>query len=122
MGSVNIAELKDRLSSYLQRVRAGEELVIRDRKLPIAKIVPLRDEDMDLEELSLVATGQLTLPTQKLDYKRFWAIGGRARRSQRIADAIQRAVEADREESYVDLLGHKRNPSSLRARAKRSRS
>jgi len=119
---VNIAELKDQLSSFLQRVRAGEELVIRDRKLPIAKIVPLRREEMDLEELSLVAAGQLTLPKQKLDQRRFWAIGAGSRRNRRVLEAIQRAVAAEREENYGGLLGHKRNSSSLRARAKRSRS
>ena len=36
MLAVNIAELKARLSSYLQRVRAGEEIVTRDRNLPVA--------------------------------------------------------------------------------------
>jgi prevent-host-death family protein len=53
VGSVIIAELKDQLSSFLHRVRAGEELVIRDRNLPIAKIIPLRGEDMNPEDLSL---------------------------------------------------------------------
>ena len=32
MKSVNIAQLKNRLSSYLNEVRAGEEIVIRDRE------------------------------------------------------------------------------------------
>jgi prevent-host-death family protein len=31
MHVVQIAELKNKLSAYLNRVRAGEELVIRDR-------------------------------------------------------------------------------------------
>ena len=44
VGTVNIAELKDQLSSFLQRVRAGEEIIIRDRNLPIAKIVPLHED------------------------------------------------------------------------------
>jgi antitoxin (DNA-binding transcriptional repressor) of toxin-antitoxin stability system len=37
MKSVNIAELKNRLSLYLKEVRAGEEIVIRDRDLAIAR-------------------------------------------------------------------------------------
>ena len=45
MKSVNIAELKDRLSLYLSRVKAGEEIVIRDRDRAIARIVPLRKGD-----------------------------------------------------------------------------
>ena len=120
MGTVNIAELKDRLSSFLHRVRAGEELVIRDRNLPIAKIVPLHGEDSDPEELSLVASGHMTLPTQQFDQKRFWSIGGRMKKSPKLAKAIQQAIAADRKD-YAGLLGHKRDHSHLRTRAKRQR-
>lgn len=120
MGTVNIAELKDRLSSFLHRVRAGEEIVIRDRNLPIAKIVPLHGEDMDPEEISLVASGQMALPKQKLDQKRFWAAGGGVKGNRNLAGAIQRAIAADRED-YDSLLGHKRDHSHLRAGAKRKR-
>jgi len=81
VGTVNIAELKDQLSSFLHRVRAGEELIIRDRDLPIAKIIPVRGEHMDAEERSLVASGQMTLPRQELDQKRFWSIGGGVKKS-----------------------------------------
>ena len=120
MGTVNIAELKDQLSSFLHRVRAGEELVIRDRNLPIAKIVPLHSEDGDREELALVAAGHMTLPTKQLDQKKFWGIGGRMKKSAKIAKAIQQAITADRKD-YAGLLGHKRDHSHLRARAKRQR-
>ena len=120
MGTVNIAELKDQLSSFLHRVRAGEELVIRDRNLPIAKIVPLHGEDGDPEELSLVASGHMTLPTKQSDQKMFWSIGGRMKKSAKIAKAIQQAIAADRKD-YAGLLGHKRDHSHLRARAKRQR-
>jgi antitoxin (DNA-binding transcriptional repressor) of toxin-antitoxin stability system len=41
MLAVNIAELKAQLSSYLQLVCAGEEIMIRDRNLPVAELVPL---------------------------------------------------------------------------------
>lgn len=37
MRSVNIAELKNRLSAYIRFARAGEEIVIRDRNLPVAR-------------------------------------------------------------------------------------
>ena len=49
---MNIAELKD----HLHRVRAGEDIVIRAETLPIAPIVPPDSEDLDPEELSLVAS------------------------------------------------------------------
>lgn len=38
--------MKARLSLYLARVRAGQEVVVTDRGRPVAKLVPLgRDED-----------------------------------------------------------------------------
>jgi prevent-host-death family protein len=115
--TVNIAELKNQLSSFLYRVREGEELIVRDRNLPIAKIIPLGSDDMDPEELSLVASGQMTLPKQELDQERFWAIGGGIKRSAGLAGAIEQAIAADREED-AGFLGHKRDHSHLRPRAK----
>src|SRR6267143_414528 len=41
MRSVNVAELKNRLSKYLTFAKGGEEVVIRDRNLPVATLVPL---------------------------------------------------------------------------------
>jgi len=120
MGAVNIAELKDKLSSFLHRVRAGEELIIRDRNLPIAKIVPLRGEVGDPDELALVASGHMTLPAQQLDQKRFWSIGARMKKDPKLVKAIDQAISADREE-YAGVLGHKRDHSHLRTRPKRQR-
>jgi len=120
MGTVNIAELKDQLSSFLHRVRAGEELIIRDRNMPIARIVPLHG-DGDPEELSLVASGHMTLPIQRLDQKRFWSIGGRIRKSPNTANAIRRAIAAEKKDN-AGLLGHKRDHSHLRTRTKLQRS
>jgi hypothetical protein len=77
----------------------------------------MRGEDMDTEERSLVASGQMTLPRQELDQKRFWSIGGGMKRNPRVAKAIARAIAADRED-YAGLLGHKRDHSHLHARAK----
>lgn len=42
MNSTGIAELKANLSRYLDRVKGGEEVVITERGLPVAKIVPLQ--------------------------------------------------------------------------------
>ena len=41
MKTINVAELKTHLSKYLRMVRKGERIVIRDRKVPIAELVPL---------------------------------------------------------------------------------
>ena len=40
MKRVGIADLKDRLSEHLRAVEGGDEVVVLDRKRPIARIVP----------------------------------------------------------------------------------
>jgi prevent-host-death family protein len=42
MKIANIAELKNRLSAYISLVEEGEEVEIRKRNVPIARVVPLR--------------------------------------------------------------------------------
>ena len=42
MKIANVAELKNRLSAYLSLVEKGEEIEIRKRNVPIARVVPLR--------------------------------------------------------------------------------
>jgi prevent-host-death family protein len=41
MKRVGIAELKDRLSEHLRAVEDGAEVIVLDRKRPIARIVPM---------------------------------------------------------------------------------
>jgi antitoxin (DNA-binding transcriptional repressor) of toxin-antitoxin stability system len=62
MRSVNVAELKNRLSKYLTFAKGGEEIVIRDRDLPVAKLVPFSPDEGSEEELLLVAAGKMRLP------------------------------------------------------------
>ena len=69
MRSVNVAKLKDQLSKYISFARNGEEVVIRDRNLPVAKLVPFSAETADEQELTLVAAGKLRLPLEQLDIK-----------------------------------------------------
>ena len=106
METVNIAELKNSLSAYLQKVRAGEEIIIRDRNLPIAKIIPSNTTDVSAEELALAASGQLLLPSEKFNERAFWSIGAKHPVSAEVAEAIFRAVSEDREERDAELLGH----------------
>jgi len=120
MRSVNIAELKNQLSACLQRVRAGEELVVRDRNIPIARIVPLNGEDLEAEELSLVASGKMMLPKKPFNEERFWSIGARIKTPD-LRAAIQKAVDGAREEPYAGLLGHQRNRAHLRPRPNKRR-
>ena len=92
---VNVTELRNRLSTYLSRVRGGEEILIRDRKLAVAKIVPLsKTEDFDEELLEMAAQGLVRLPEQSLDLKSFFALP-----APNIPPAkLRAAFEAEREE------------------------
>jgi len=62
MKSVNVAELKNRLNKYLTFAKSGEEIVIRDRNLPVAKLVPFSADEGSEEELLVVAAGKMRLP------------------------------------------------------------
>jgi prevent-host-death family protein len=94
MRSVNVAELKNQLSKYLTFVRGGEEVVIRDRNLPVAKLVPFLAEGADDQELVLVAAGKLRLPKVLLNVKELLKIPTGSVSGNK---AIQ-AVVSDREE------------------------
>ena len=120
MPSVQIADLKNNLSAYLRKVRAGEEVIVCDRKLPIAKIVPLSAGDFDLEEQELIAKGLLRLPKKPFDADAFSAIG-QGVRMPRVSDAaLQRAMDFARGDVNVSILGHKRARKTVRSRSIKS--
>lgn len=79
MRTVNIGVLKNQLSSYLQFVRNGEEVVVRDRNKPIARILPFTlplppEGDHEAEVAYLIATGQMKEAKQEMDWEAFWAL------------------------------------------------
>jgi prevent-host-death family protein len=60
----NIAELKNNLSVYLKDVKNGGEVIVSERNVPFAKIVPFVDtEEYETEEEKLVAEGILAPPS-----------------------------------------------------------
>jgi prevent-host-death family protein len=66
MQTVNIAELKNNLSAYLEQVKNGAELIVKDRNRPVARLVPfIAGEDLDAEEAALVAGGLMRLPVRE---------------------------------------------------------
>ena len=69
MRSVNVAKLKNQLSKYLTFAKSGEEVVIRERNLPVAKLVPFSAGDAADEDLMLVAAGKMRLPAGRLSVK-----------------------------------------------------
>jgi prevent-host-death family protein len=58
MKRAKISELRNRLSQYLDHVRAGGRVLILDRNRPIAEIVPIRNASAasgsDVEHLAIL--------------------------------------------------------------------
>jgi prevent-host-death family protein len=63
MKSVQIGELRNKLSGYLRDVRKGEEIIIRDRGFPVAKIIPYVPDSIEEQHRILIATGAIAPPT-----------------------------------------------------------
>ena len=58
--SVGIAELRQNLSVYLRRVRAGERLLVTDRNRPVAELGPAPASGPALDRL--IAAGRVSAP------------------------------------------------------------
>ncbi|MGH9843388.1 MAG: type II toxin-antitoxin system Phd/YefM family antitoxin [Blastocatellia bacterium] len=94
MQTVNIAELKSNLKVYLDYVRTGEEVLVKDQHRLIAKLVPLGlDESIETEELEMAAAGLVRLPERSLP-EDFWKMP-----APRVSDEdVIAAVRAERDE------------------------
>ena len=54
-----ISDVKNSLSAYLRKVRAGETVIIMDRKTPVARLVPIAERaehEARLEQLIAAGT------------------------------------------------------------------
>ena len=59
----NVAQLKARLSEYLRQVKDGSEVVITERGVPVARLVPLAPEEKRAtREERLIRSGALRPP------------------------------------------------------------
>jgi len=99
MRTVNIAELKNRLSTYITYAKSGEEIIIRDRNRPVARLVPLATDGLTDYELELVATGQMTLPKEPWDPEAFFKLPIAQLAPGSAPNAATQALLDDREES-----------------------
>ncbi len=91
-----VADLKAHLSQYLRRVKAGEEVVITERNVPIARLVPLTGAEAgesamrELEARGIARVGTGGLP------EAFWTLPRpRDRRA-----SVRRAVAEERESGW----------------------
>ncbi len=93
MRSANIADLRNRLTQHRQEVRAGEEIIVRDRQRPISKIVPFTVDDDDADDAALVAAGLMRKGPGVIPPS-FW----KARRSAVSLKRVVAAVTVDRDD------------------------
>jgi prevent-host-death family protein len=49
MLKAQISKLKSGLSGYLKKVRAGQRIIVLDRDVPVAQIIPIRKRKAGLE-------------------------------------------------------------------------
>ncbi len=86
MRNIDIAEFQSSLPTYLALATAGETILIRDDKTPVAQLIPaaadpntppssllpLTGDDFSAEDLALAAEGKMTLPKYRMDWDAFW--------------------------------------------------
>ena len=73
MKSVAVAELKANLSKYLGQVKAGEQVLVTERGVPVAKLVPveLKKKDLPAHLQELEKAGLAKIGSGRIA-KRFW--------------------------------------------------
>ncbi|RJR32473.1 MAG: type II toxin-antitoxin system prevent-host-death family antitoxin [Desulfobacteraceae bacterium] len=68
MISAGIKEVKNNLSKFIERVKAGEEVLITERGKPVARIVKEQEGDKSIRAAlgPLVQRGLVSLPSRSL--------------------------------------------------------
>jgi prevent-host-death family protein len=96
MVRAGIAQLKARLSHYLGVTRAGEEVLITDRGVPVARLVPIgaRASDIPTHLLEMERRGEVRIGTGRLPER---ADDPRPPRVSKGSSAVQALIE-EREE------------------------
>ena len=100
MRTAKIGVLRNQLSAYLRHVRNGEEVVICDRNVPIARMVPmdspaptvytdLRRDGLTEEEALLASTRKMKPPTMQMDWDAFWALPRPTVSDEAVREAIE---------------------------------
>lgn len=96
MKKAAVAELKAQLSRFLSRVKAGEEILVTERNVPIARLVPVgqvgKDQESlrDLERQGLIRLGSGRVPRD------FWKLP----RPRDPEGRVRKAVAREREEGW----------------------
>lgn len=82
MEKATISQLKNRLSAYLKKVRAGQSILILDRDQPVARLERVDSEGRPEDRLArLERAGLLRRSTRSIPLKALHAPAARSKRS-----------------------------------------
>ncbi|MGL5818602.1 MAG: hypothetical protein ACRCZD_10050 [Phycicoccus sp.] len=86
MEKATISQLKNQLSAYLDKVRAGQTVLVLDRDVPIARIERLGESGDDAHLARLERSGLVTRPSAPMPVDLLRAPAGAPSRS--VVDAV----------------------------------
>lgn len=90
MEKATVSKLKDKLSAYLRKVRAGQAIVIYDRDVPIARLERIESSGAGPDRLALLrAQGIVRPPARPIAVRQLRALLEPLPRSARVADALR---------------------------------
>jgi prevent-host-death family protein len=98
MEKATVSKLKNNLSAYLRKVRAGNPVVIYDRDIPIARLERIEATDRGADRLALLGVQGVTRPPRRpLSAARVRGIlANSLRRSTDLVDALRLDRTEDR--------------------------
>ncbi len=98
MEKATVSKLKDHLSAYLRKVRAGNPVVIYDRDVPIARLERIEATGRGADRLALLdAQGVIRSPRRPLSAAKLRAtLSNPVRRTSHLADALRLDRAEDR--------------------------
>ena len=89
MQTINVNELQHNLNVYLAKVKDGDEIIVEDGNVMIARILPF-----ETEESRLVAGGLMSLPKKQLT-EDFWETDAPEISLEKIVGAIRSERDED---------------------------
>jgi prevent-host-death family protein len=91
MEKASVSKLKNNLSAYLRKVRAGHAVVIYDRDVPIARLERIESTGRGADRLALLrAQGSTRPPVRALSMEQLRStLSNPVRRSARVLDALR---------------------------------
>lgn len=97
MEKATVSKLKDNLSAYLRKVRAGHPVVIYDRDVPIARIERIETGGRAADRLALLRSQGLVRPPRRtLTARQLRAQFAPLPAQARLLDALRESRDADR--------------------------